>query len=268
VKEVFRLQNADELLAAEERYLPRRNESTRAIILAATQGSELGDLTKARPKSMVPINGVPLLHKLVGQFRKEGVKDVAVVRGFAKEEVNAPDVWFVDNDRHADSGELQTLACAAEALDGEVIISYGDILFRRYILSVLLDSREDLSMVVDAAVQEREQIVGCHDYVRASRPYTLRYSEEEVYLEEMSPGLPRDQANGEWMGLIKASPKGVKAIKAALAELGKRDDFRQLQLHDLFNHLVRGGHPIRVVYITGHWLDVDNLEDLSQAQAF
>src|SRR5262249_18143052 len=42
VQEVFRLQNAGELLEAEDRYLPRTTERTRAIILAASQGSELG----------------------------------------------------------------------------------------------------------------------------------------------------------------------------------------------------------------------------------
>lgn len=268
VKEVFRLQNADELSEAEERYLPRRNEATRAIILAASQGSELGDLTKDRPKAMVPVNGVPLLHKLVNQFRKEGVKDIGVVRGFAKEQVHAPDVWFVDNDRHAATGELETLACAGDALDGEVVISYGDILFRRYILSVLLDSKHDLTLVVDGAWKERLKIVGCHDYVQASAPYSLRYSEDEVFLKEMSPDLTEERISGEWMGLLKASSKGVKALKAALGELGKRPDFSKLQLHDLFNHLVTAGHSVRVIYVAGHWLDVDNLEDLSQAQTF
>ena len=29
-----------------------------------------------------------------------------------------------------------------------------------------------------------------------------------------------------------------------------------------------GGHKLRVLYITGHWLDVDNLDDLSKAQSF
>ena len=37
VKEVFRLQNAEELLLAEERYLPKRPD-LRAIILAASRG--------------------------------------------------------------------------------------------------------------------------------------------------------------------------------------------------------------------------------------
>ena len=50
VKEVFRLQNAEELLLAEERYLPKGRASMRAIILAASRGNELGDVTAGDPE--------------------------------------------------------------------------------------------------------------------------------------------------------------------------------------------------------------------------
>lgn len=268
VKEVFRLQNADELLVAEERYLPRRPESVRTIILAASQGSELGDLTKARPKTMVPVGGTPLLHKLVAQFRAERIKDIVVVRGFAKEMVHAPDVHFVDNDEFASTGELCSLRKAADHLEGTVLIAYGDILFRKYILTNLLSEPGDIVIAVDAAWQERLKVAGCHDYVRTSRPYSIKYSEEEVFLEEMSPALPPERVNGEWIGLLKTTPQGATALRRSLEELSVRPDFRRLQLDDLFNQLVRSGTPVKVVFVTGHWLDVDNLEDLSEAQTF
>src|SRR5689334_22629786 len=109
VKDIFRLQDADELEEAEERYLPKRNESTRAIILAASRGSELGALTSNRPKAMVAVGGAPLLHKLVDQFRQARVKDIVVVRGYRKDEVTAPDVAFVDSDDFEGTGELNSL---------------------------------------------------------------------------------------------------------------------------------------------------------------
>ncbi|MCA1660562.1 MAG: phosphoenolpyruvate mutase, partial [Verrucomicrobiaceae bacterium] len=59
VKEVFRLQNADELMEAEERYLPRTADSARAIILAASRGAEMGEVTAGIPKAMVSIGGKP-----------------------------------------------------------------------------------------------------------------------------------------------------------------------------------------------------------------
>jgi phosphoenolpyruvate phosphomutase len=268
VKEVFRLQNADELIAAEERYLPKTGGGMRAIILAASQGVELGDLTQARPKAMVPVSGQPLLHRLVAQLRGERIEDVVVVRGFARDEVHAPDVRFVDNEDFAGSGELLSLSKAAAFLEGSVVIAFGDILFRKYILRNLLLDDGDITLVVDAAWQQRAHPRNALDYVAASHPYSLKYGEEEGELRDIGAHLKPEQVDGEWIGLVKTSPKGTQVLNRALAELHTRPDFRTLRFDDLFRHLLAAGQTIRVLYITGHWLDVDRLDDLSAAHVF
>lgn len=267
VKEIFRLQNADELSEAEDRYLPRKGEQTRAIILAASQGSELGEATKARPKAMLPVGGVPLLHKLVAAFRAERVKEVIVVRGFAKDEVTAPDVQLVDNDDFATTAELASLAKATAWLEGDVVLSFGDILFRRYILGNLLNDPGDIVIVVDSGWHERKS-VGHVDFVTTSRPFTLKYSEDDVTLKAMGADLPKDRIDGEWIGLVKCTARGSKLLRGALGELSRRPDFNRLRFDDLFRHLLAQGVEVRVLFITGHWLDVDNLDDLAQAQTF
>ena len=269
VKEVFRLQQADELAAAEERYLPVRDDSVNAIVLAATRGDELRELTAEKPKTMIEVHGRPILHRLVEQFRKERVRNVTVVRGYGKEHVHAPDVKFVDHDHFESTGELGTLDAAAGSLRGALVISFGDILFRRYILSSLLDTDDDIAIAVDAAWTRRgDDRLGFQDLVRASQAHSLDYRTESVWLEEMSPELTSAKASGEWIGLLKTTAKGTKLLADALNALQPRDDFQSLHLHHLFTHLISQGVRIRVVYVTGHWLDVDNLEDLAQAQAF
>jgi phosphoenolpyruvate phosphomutase len=268
VREVFRLQNADELLAAEERYLPKNGPASRAIILAASQGSELGELTRARPKAMVNVNGRPLLHKLVAQFQAERIKDVIVVRGFARSEVNAPGALFVDNEEFEGTGELLSLSKAAASLDGNVVISFGDILFRRYILQSLIADSGDITIAVDAAWQQSRRTDQCMDLIAATHPYSTGYGEDEPTLTDIGPHLRADKVHGEWIGLVKAPTRGSALIRGALEELRQREDFRKLRFDDLFRHLLAGGHAVRVLYITGHWLDVDNLEDLSAANAF
>jgi phosphoenolpyruvate phosphomutase len=268
VNEVFRLQNAQELIAAEERYLPRIDGAARAIILAASQGAELGDLTHTRPKAMVPVNGQPLLHRLVAQFRSERMKEVIVIRGFASEQVTAPDVRFVDNEDFAGTGELLSLNKAAELLEGGTVIAFGDIVFRRYILRNLLLDPSDVAIVVDAAWQQRSQPRNFPDYVVASHPYSLKYGEDEAELRDIGAHLKAGQVHGEWIGLVKTSANGSRTLRTALAELATRPDFRTLRFDDLFRHLVAAGQAIRVLYVTGDWLDVDNLDDLSAANAF
>ena len=268
VKEVFRLQDADELMEAEERYLPRMADSARAIILAASRGAEMGEVTAGIPKAMVSIGGVPLLHKLVAQFRSSGIRRIVVIRGYAANKVHAPDVEFVDNDEFEGTGELLSLSKALKYLEGEVILSFGDILFRKHILNNLVAEEHDIVIAVDAAWERRQNAAGYIDYVTATRPYALRYDEEEVFLVATGPRLDRANIHGEWIGLMKMNSRGSARVKAALADLARRADFRTLRFDDLFKYLLEQKQHVQVLYITGHWLDVDDLDDLARAQAF
>ena len=100
---------------------------------------------------MVDVRGKPLLHQLLGTLDECGIVDVAVVRGYRKEAIPASGITVVDNDAYADTGEAASLACALPRLQGETVVVYGDVLFRRYILDELLDSAGDITVVVDSA---------------------------------------------------------------------------------------------------------------------
>jgi phosphoenolpyruvate phosphomutase len=269
VKEVFRLQNAEELLLAEERYLPKRSD-LRGIILAASRGNELGEVTSGIPKTMVRIAGVPLLHKLVRQFRVAGIRSITVVRGYAAEKVRAPDVEFIENVEFEGTGELLSLSKAGDRIEGDTVISFGDILFRQHILNNLLAEEHDIVIAVDAMWERRRErnAAGYFDYVTATRPYSLRYDEEDAFLTKIGPKLSPKEIHGEWIGLLKATTRGSDSLRDALAVLSERPDFRRLRFDDLFNHLVNHGQRIQVLYITGQWLDLDDLGDLAQAQTF
>jgi phosphoenolpyruvate phosphomutase len=270
VKEVFRLQNAEELLLAEERYLPKSQASTRAIILAASRGNELGEITAGIPKAMVPVAGTPLLHKLVAQFRAAGIRAITVVRGYAADKVNAPDVEFVENKDFEGTGELLSLHKARDWINGDAIISFGDILFRQHILNNLLAEERDIVIAVDAMWKRRRerQANGYVDYITATRSYSLRYDEEDAFLEKMGPDLSAEKIHGEWIGLIKTTANGSAGLCDALDVLSKRLNFCRLRFDDLFNYLVSRGQRVQVLYITGQWLDLDHVEDLAQAHAF
>ena len=182
--------------------------------------------------------------------------------------MHAEGVRFVDNDNFSTSGEVQSLNEAYDSLNGELLISFGDILFRSYILDGLLEAKDDIVIAVDAAWEQRGSFNGLEDFVRVSRPYSLEYVDAEGWLEEMAPALDRELVHGEWIGLVRTSSRGTEAIKSAVAALSLRPDAASLQLYDLFNHLVRSGESVRVVYHMGHWLDVDSLEDLARAYKF
>jgi phosphoenolpyruvate phosphomutase len=266
VKEVFRLQNASELADAEQRYLPVRAEPARAIILAAVQGTPFQELTKEIPKTMINVGGRPLLHRMVSLLRQEDIKDITVVRGFGKEHVHADTVEFVDNDQFESTGELFTLDQAYARLEGETVIAYGDIVFRKYILQMLLDAPEDISIAIDSSWRQRPSFNGLEDLVTVTCSENANGVERRHQLTRMDPSLKHDAVDGEWIGLLHTNSAGTEAIKRGLDHLRNTPEFPKLQMFDLFNHLVESGVTVAAHFIVGNWVDVDNLTDLAAAE--
>ena len=135
VAEVFRLQDDPELQEAEKLYLKSSSKQVRAIILAASRGVELGELTESIPKAMLKINDKPLVEKILDMFHEIGIKDLSIIRGYKKEAFNFPNINYFDNDEYASTDELVSLNFAKEKISGNCVISYGDILYRKYVLT-------------------------------------------------------------------------------------------------------------------------------------
>ena len=211
----------------------------------------------------------PLLHKLVAQFRASGIRRIVVIRGYAADKVHAPDVEFVDNDEFEGTGELLSLSKALDHLEGDVILSFGDILFRKHILNNLLAEEHDIVIAVDAAWERRQGAAGYIDYITATRPYSLRYDEEEAFLTATGPRLdPRKHPRRmDW-----ADENDRRAVRRRSRRRSR--SWRAAPISapcvstTCSRHLLEQQQRVQVLYITGHWLDVDDLDDLARAQAF
>lgn len=271
LKEVFDIAGNAELSDAEKRYLPTGGQDVRAIVLAASRGRALGQLTEDRPKAMIDIKGKPLLRRMVATLRESGVRDVTVIRGYAKEAVDIPNATMVDNDRFAGTGEALSLSCAADQIEGDCLIAYGDILFRRYILDNLLEAEGDIVVAVDALWRERkgDDVERVRDRVHASRPFSPDYLDETpVTLEAVGNDIGGADTHGEWVGLARLSAAGSKRVRAEMDAMAADGSLEQAGLPELFSRIAASGTDVQVVYVTGHWLDVDDAFDLAEAQDF
>jgi phosphoenolpyruvate phosphomutase len=269
--EVFRLQGVAELKAAETRFLPRASRGDHAIVLAASRGAELGKLTEDRPKTMVDVDGEPLLAHITAAFKTAGVHRIHVVRGYRKEAVALPGLDYVDNDRFETTGELHSLALALAALEtceGALYVCFGDVLFRRHALELLVDVDADLALVVDTNWQESANLGRDADYARCSVPPSRRAFGEPVLLERVDPELAESERHGEWIGLLKISPRALPAVREITAQMVAERSTGRLLVAELLNRLVAGGLEARVAYTAGNWLDVDSLYDVIQAGRF
>ncbi|HYI79196.1 MAG TPA: phosphoenolpyruvate mutase [Chryseolinea sp.] len=260
VNEIFRLQGADELEKAEDKYLPTTGKKVNSIVLAASQGS-LGDLTKDTPKTLLEVNGKSLLNTQVEEFNQMGIKDITVVRGFKKEKVKLSNINTVDNEEFASTKELYSLYLAKNYIKENTLISYGDIIFKPYVLHELLNDQNNITIVVDADCEEDGLD---KDFVSASEKYDrTNYLGTSVF-KRMGTTLARKDIFGEFIGLWKVNQTGATQVVNALEKLSKSDNFKSMTCTDLFNEITKE-HTIAVKYISGAWLDVDTLVDLQNA---
>ena len=271
VGEIFRLQGASELSAAEERYLPAKHAETQVIVLAAAADDNFADLTADRPKALIEVDGRPLAQHIIDAHNALGIKDIAFVRGYRKEAFDLSNVSYVDNDDYATTGELGSLQCAFEQLPLDIdrstlLISYGDVLFNKFVPQMLLESDADLTIAVDTDWRQPGE-AGPVDLVRCSEAHGRdTFFTRKVRLDEIANDRVPEPVHGEWMGFVKVGPDAQPAVRELTAQL--LADNAQAQLPDLLNALVAAGHDVEVVYTTGHWLDVDRLVDLARAGTF
>ncbi len=270
VAELFRLQNDKELEAAEKLYLSVADaDKPRAIFLAASRGAELKELTEDRPKVLIDINGKPLIEQSIDSFYEHDIKDISIVTGYKKEAFKFQNIKYVHNENYENTSELSSLFLAKKEIVDNCVISYGDILYRKYILSRLLEEKGDVTIVVDATLENRAPgYTG--DFVTCSRAHTKSFNEVSAELENISFGQAGENksAHGEWIGLIKTNRVGSDVLSKTLTELSERPDFNKLKLPDLMNALLDKKVKINVLYIDGHWMDVDTYSDVSKGQNF
>ncbi|PIW25922.1 MAG: phosphoenolpyruvate mutase [Rhodospirillales bacterium CG15_BIG_FIL_POST_REV_8_21_14_020_66_15] len=276
VSEIFEIQGNDELKRAEARYLPK-TEARRAVVLAASRGKALGALTADRPKCMIDVRGRPLLARLTDTLKQSGIRDITVVRGYARHMINLPGIQTVDNDFYDKTGEVGSLACARDAVQGDCVIAYGDILFRHHLLDKLFETPGDIIVVVDGQWRARgdehqgddAETVWVRDFAECSIPFAADFMDEDapVTLTRMGPDLAEAAISGEWVGLARVTEKGAELVRGEIDAM-LAEGLSKSGLPELFSRLVAKGHAISVAYVAGQWMDIDQAADLNQAKLF
>ncbi len=269
VSEIFRLQGADELLEAEKRYARGGSHPVSAIILAASRGQGMDELTREKPKVMLPVNGIPMLRRQVDKFKKQGINDISVVAGYRHEAIDVQGAEILINEEWQTTGELASLDCAMENFSQDTVVIYGDLLFRSYMLHNLLDWNAELLVAVDSS--SLTNIAGnVNDLAWCSAPDNRAMYQQKVSLEHVSADLEsrRGPPDGRWIGMLRVAGKGCDYVRSAMQTLKRGGEFKQLGLPELLNQLVADGHPPQIQYVNGHWMDINNLADLERAGGF
>jgi len=256
----------------EKLFMPAGSDNVRAVVLAAAPSPELGELTEEAPKAMLDIKGKPLLSRQVEALNASGIKDVNVVVGWKKENVQVPGVKTFDASQS--EGELQSLMAAEQALDGRTLILYGDILFDTELIQRLVQTEGDAVLVVDRSNQSGRP---GRDLVRTENAVDTdgRFLNGHRLDAVSRIGIDIEEANGEWTGILMLSEKGTAALKALHARLATEEDgplhqassFGKAALTDILQVLVNEGLTVHTIDTYKGWMEIDTFEDYRRAWA-
>ena len=269
VKKLFSLQGAAELSEAQERYLRPKGSETRAIVLAASRGYALGELTEDKPKVMLSIGGKTVLRHLLDEFKNQNINRVTLVAGYKPDAIDTSGLDLHINKDYATTGELVSLVEVVNEFHDDMIITYGDLLFRSYILRDLLENDGEIVAVIDSTV-ENENYSGSPDYAYCSQIEDRTIFKQDVFLNHVSEGKESspEAPSGRWIGMLRVRGQGRQWIEEAIDDLKTQENYKQMSLADLLNQVIQLNHPVKVHYINGHWIDINALADIDRAGDF
>ena len=98
----------------------------RAILLAAGMGTRLRPLTLDTPKSLIEVNGRPLLERQIEFLRERGVEEIIVVTGYLAEKFDylkdKYGVKLVNNDKYDIYNNIYTMYLVREYLENTYVV--------------------------------------------------------------------------------------------------------------------------------------------------
>lgn len=128
----------------------------KALILAAGFGKRLRPITNTIPKSMVTVNGTPLLCNALNNVTALGISEIGIVVGHMAdyirdqigEEWNGVPVRYFENERYLTTNNVVSLYKAAEFCDDDMLMLECDIYYHKEMLEKLLAGGGDCSILV------------------------------------------------------------------------------------------------------------------------
>ena len=245
--------------------------NVKSIIIAAGLGSRLKGYTEALPKCMLMFGDKTLLERQLEVYEGCGIKDISVVRGFKKEKINYEGLNYYDNTDYHNNNILNSLFYAEEVINGNVIISYSDILFDANVVSRLLESNADISIVVD--IDWRGYYVDRKDHPIEEAEKVIFDANNEV-LKIGKVITSKQDVYGEFIGMLKLSPRGAEIFKLHFNRAKKifwdkpfqrSQTFQKAYITDLIQDMVEMGVSIHCVIIERGWKEIDTVEDYEKA---
>ena len=238
------------------------NTPKKALILAAGFGSRLAPITDSVPKSLVPVNGKPILFKQIENLIENGISDITIISGYKAEvlEKAVHENWsfinVVESVDYATTNNMYSAWIGIKAMfpAGDIqpfLMMNADVFYDSSVLTSLLNDEAENAIVVDMG-----------RYIDESMKVIKRNGKLVAISKKISP----EDALGSSIDVYKFSIAGGKAFFEACRRY--IEDKKELKLWSevaLNDVLDEGVVPFQECPLDGRWLEIDNHEDLAAA---
>ena len=128
----------------------------KALVLAAGFGKRLQPITNTIPKSMLEVNGTPLLANALNNLTSLGITDIGIVVGHKADYIrsrigndwNGAKVTYFENERYLETNNIVSLYNAASFCDDEMLMLECDIFYHKELVEKLIAGKGDCSILV------------------------------------------------------------------------------------------------------------------------
>ena len=237
----------------------------KAIILAAGKGTRLLPHTLHKPKCLVELEGRSLLDRQIDILNSRNIDEIYVVGGYLSNLLVGERYHLIINQNYETTNMVTSLFCAEYLLKGDVLISYGDIVYSGTVLDRLLSSDNEIAITIDD---------NWESYWRSRHENPLDDAESlelNNYGDVISIGQKVTDINlieGQYMGLMIFNNDGTRILKNVYhnalncGQLGPKN-IEESYMTDLLQEVISKGGRIKGIRINSDWIEIDSSKDLT-----
>ena len=154
-----------------------------------------------------------------------------------KESINFPDMEYIDNEKFSTTSELYSFLMAIQFLKKDTYISFGDVLFKPYVLDLIDEIDDEIVIAVDTEWNDSVNKFRAADYVECNKAHSRDNYADPIFLKSAGEEIDNSKIHGEWMGIMKVKSTSISTIKESIESLSRQNNFEQMKIHQ--NNLVR-----------------------------
>jgi len=235
---------------------------TRGVILAAGDGDRMGELTKDRPKVLLPINrDEPLILSPIRALAAARIKDIAIVVGYFADEIKRSlgdgsqygvSLCYVENLDYFGGNAISAWKAKPWTAGEPVILCMGDHIIDTNIVRRLLSNK----VITDTLCVEHWPM-----------PYRNVAEATKVSLFEDGSIQDIGKELRRWDALDTGVFLLTERFFNAAEELARLSG-NNIEISDVIRFMVAQGHRFNTCDVSGYsWMDIDIAEDLELARS-